>query len=112
MIDIAYLEPHGYLICSEGTLDLQDMVYNFFSVISNIVDGKDAERASEISLEFQELRDSGEFEMEHSEKVSIFTEKLFEFMDSLAPEGAYFGTSEGDGALFGYWMTIESEENF
>ena len=110
MIDSAYLEPYGLLICSDGTLDPQEMAYNFFSVISNVVEGEDAKSAIEMSLEFQELIDAGELEKDYSEKVSIFYDRLFEFMDSLAPEGAYFGSSEGDGALFGYW-TIESEEN-
>lgn len=37
------------------------------------------------------------------DKVGDLTEEIFKSMDTIAPEGCYFGANEGDGADFGFW---------
>jgi len=40
----------------------------------------------------------------HSVEASCFlNEDLFGALNEMAPEGYYFGSSEGDGSDFGYW---------
>lgn len=34
-------------------------------------------------------------------------EVLFDLMNDIAPEGSYFGASEGDGSCFGFWEDPE-----
>lgn len=36
--------------------------------------------------------------------VAWLMEELTDTLDALAPAGYYFGTHEGDGALFGFWQ--------
>lgn len=36
--------------------------------------------------------------------------KLIVNLNSLAPEGVYFGTCEGDGASFGWWETEDDQD--
>lgn len=38
-----------------------------------------------------------------SEEATELLDDLFDRLDDLAPEGAYFGAHVGDGADFGYW---------
>jgi hypothetical protein len=33
----------------------------------------------------------------------LFNETVFNFLNSICPKGYYFGSSEGDGALFGFF---------
>lgn len=40
-----------------------------------------------------------------SELLNDTTEGMWGAMDSLAPEGAYFGTHMGDGADYGFWIS-------
>lgn len=44
---------------------------------------------------------------ERDEVSWYLAEDLWEAMDDIAPEGCYFGASEGDGADFGFWRTSE-----
>ena len=37
------------------------------------------------------------------EQASDDTRELFDILDSIAPEGCYFGAHEGDGSLYGFW---------
>ena len=37
------------------------------------------------------------------EQASEDTHMLFDILDSVAPEGCYFGALEGDGSCYGFW---------
>ena len=40
---------------------------------------------------------------ETDEANFLLNETIYDAMQDLAPEGYYFGSNPGDGALFGYW---------
>lgn len=42
-------------------------------------------------------------------QMSIF-EEICDYLDEIAPEGAHFGTQEGDGACYGFWKNEAEEE--
>lgn len=40
---------------------------------------------------------------ETDEANFLLNETIYDAMDALSPDGYYFGSHPGDGALFGYW---------
>ena len=40
----------------------------------------------------------------------LLHESLFDLLDSLAPEGYYFGATEGDGSDFGFWQFDDDDD--
>ena len=40
----------------------------------------------------------------------IWNEDLYNYFNSIAPEGHYFGSNEGDGACIGFFKSEENEE--
>jgi len=66
------------------------------------------ERADEIDAlynEFIAAEDAEDFET----AGFILNEQIYDLMDSLAPEGYYFGSHPGDGSDFGYWENEEED---
>ena len=49
---------------------------------------------------------------EKQEEASyIWDEDIYNFFNEIAPDGFYFGSSEGDGACFGFFKYEEEEED-
>ena len=42
-----------------------------------------------------------------SEEASYYLDDIFDALDSVAPEGYYFGAHPGDGSDFGFWPIEE-----
>jgi len=45
----------------------------------------------------------------NSEDASYVLEELFDELNSIAPDGMYFGATEGDGSDFGFWTYSEDD---
>jgi len=50
-------------------------------------------------------------EKEMEEANNIWDEGIYNFFNSIAPEGYYFGNTEDDGACIGWFKCEEEEEN-
>lgn len=97
----------GYTV-SEGTLKTKDLINAFEGFILQNVNGK-APVALGLRLDprfpYREAPD----EWFDSEDASWYVnEELYDYLNSIAPEGCYFGTLEGDGACFGFWPLEEA----
>ena len=44
-----------------------------------------------------------------TEQADDDTHELFDILDSIAPEGCYFGALEGDGSCYGFWLCEDDD---
>lgn len=94
---------------SRATMREQDLVTAFMDVLEQY-DPEEWQAIKTAFLvefdltyeEFLELPDDDE-RWRSEALFYILHEDIWEAMQDMAPEGTYFGASEGDGADFGYW---------
>jgi hypothetical protein len=105
----------------EGTHRKQDLIPRFVDVLSDIVEqstlepGADhPERVRLVGIKQRKLGGiEGNMAIDGyytSDQSDTDIEWLFDSLNSLAPEGFYFGAHHGDGADFGFWPSEEGGE--
>lgn len=80
---------------SEGTLRPEDLIPKFLNALTEI----DPDAAVWFSAHYS----WDDEDNEDDEVLSEALDKLYDLLNDVAPEGAYFGSHEGDGACFGFW---------
>ena len=122
----AYLAPRGTV--SHGTMRPQDLIPAFWSAIQTL----DPECTLPEWFKSSKFKDAPVLAFEDDGhafwgsdwgelRVVEILEELEERLNSVAPDGYYFGAHEGDGSDFGFWPcpsfdhlhddTIKEEEN-
>ena len=91
---------------SEGTMRPEDLIPEFMAVIERYA----PERYEAIleSDDYPQALEDGDYP--DYEGACQFLESLFDAMNEIGAPYTYFGASEGDGADYGYWPSIESLE--
>jgi len=102
----------GGLVVSEGTLLTQDLVPKFLHVLSELSPEAYAQMQTP-GCGFQAvpsyaLEDKDSEWWDSEECSTLLNETLWDALNEHAPEGFWFGSYEGDGACFGFWL-IEEE---
>jgi len=88
---------------SKATLRTEDLVGAFMGFLEAVCD---EESMKTISAEYAEVSELDE----NSDELAWFlNEFLFDCMNEIAPEGCYFGSHPGDGALMGFWECEEED---
>lgn len=87
-------------VISEGTLRSADLIPAFWDAVpparqSEILSG-------EYALDILDATENEEYNYD-SEAAKELLDYLFDVLDDCASDGTYFGSHEGDGALFGFW---------
>ncbi len=85
---------------SEGTLVPTDLIAAFRETLSEL----DPEREKEWAESWKDT------DVNPEEVDGFMLQELFEILDDLAPEGCYFGSHDGDGAVFGFWTCFWDNE--
>ena len=88
---------------SESTLASDDLLKTFLGFLFDA----DTQLWNEVIEEWSDVvTDFVNNYPEHDdEQTSFLIEELFNIFTAIAPEGCYFGSTEGDGACFGFWET-------
>ena len=87
---------------SSGTLKSDDLIPKFLGVLKTY--GKD--KYDKYIKENPEVED---WENLDEETMGWVVDELTDLLNEIAPDGCYFGASEGDGADFGFWSVSQDE---
>ena len=87
---------------SHATLREEDLIPAFEEVLDSAGVEYDRPAAVDKLLLGQALAD------DELEEVGFYLNKtLFDLLNSIAPEGTYFGANDGDGSDYGFWELEE-----
>ena len=99
---------------SHGTLRSEDLIETFSWELRHLavlptqnVGNTKLLREADAWLEVTEAGEDGPYDELGSELVN----DLIDALNELAPNGLYFGASDGDGADFGFWPVNEERVN-
>lgn len=107
----AQLRSFPWLV-SSATLRTEDLIPALSSALAQILSSLE-QPPFELSSQAEELllvAESGassELSSSDREQLSELCSDLFDMLDALAPVGFSFSSHEGDGALFGFWLSSE-----
>lgn len=99
------LDEYGYLVISEGTLNPDHLIPVFLSFLSDFTETHEEEQ--EIAgyyKDYEEMTKKADYE-----GIAEFCDFLYDELQDIAPENAYFGGMDGDPACIGFWMVDENE---
>lgn len=103
-------------ILSDGTLQPSHLIPKYLTYLSLFTwSPKIQDEVVELEREWEILEDMisnnvGQ-DVDHLEKQQWILQDLCDLMSDLAPKGCWFGASEGDGALFGFWEYEDETED-
>lgn len=88
-------------VVSEGTLATADLLDAFLDVLKEYDDGSHAALIEEAeAVDVDDESDEG--------NANVIVDELQTALEELAAPYSYFGSHEGDGALFGFWPAIDT----
>lgn len=94
------------LVVSEGTMGVNALIRKYLAVLETY-----APDNYKAYIEANpELKDREVWMALDVEDKSYIVDELADELDKIAPEGYYFGASEGDGACYGFWE-VEPDES-
>ena len=102
------LNDYGYLVVSESTCNPEYLIPAFLSFLSDYTDTEAEDREiQELFTEYEAYKAMEYYE--GREFMAELYDVVFSMMGNIAPDGAYFGSSEGDGTCIGFWTDTEND---
>lgn len=102
---------------SHGTMRNEDLIPDFMFFLQNVKEKCEITViVDQIQKEVDNLEIvayegySGPYYKDQETASYILNEDIWDTLNSIAPEFTYFGSSEGDGADYGFWTAEESLE--
>jgi len=94
----ATLRPRDLLLTFAGALRAVDEANEYTALVARAI----SRHALHVRLDISGYED---------ERAVYIIEDLTDALNDLAPEGIYFGASEGDGAEFGFWQADPEDQD-
>lgn len=103
--------PNSFANSSLSHATMRDI--DLYEAFMYFLDSRAPKLAKEIRKQYKDVITGLEKEGNHVGVAYVkdseyLIEALFDALNEIAPEGCYFGASEGDGSDYGFWQ-VESE---
>ena len=85
---------------SHATLREEDLLPCFMNFLNEVK--RDCNIVRKVESYQEEVDNIENFDTE--DVYMLLNEDIFGLLNDIAPAGCYFGASEGDGSLFGFWQ--------
>jgi hypothetical protein len=119
------IRKEGCYILSDGTLNLTHLLpcaydlivsYNMQTTLKKDIESvfipteKADYKLEKLPTYYNQYHGNVEISNSKMEEASmIWNEDIYNYFNAISPNGYYFGSSEGDGALIGWWKIEEGE---
>lgn len=94
---------------SHGTMRPEDLIPTFIEEIRHILTDPDSDDLRILGTIDQLEKDTQEPGYFDTESSQFDLDDLFDLLNTLAPEGYYFGSHPGDGSDYGFWECEDEE---
>ena len=91
-------------VVSDGTLKPEDLIPKFLNALKH-----DETAHSKFLKDFPEVLEIQSWDDVDDETKSMLVDELTDALNGIAPDGYFFGASDGDGACFGFWKVDPDE---
>ncbi|MBR4407410.1 MAG: hypothetical protein IKT27_03755 [Clostridia bacterium] len=92
-------------VVSDGTLKPEDLIPKFLNALKH-----DETAHSKFLKDYPEILEIQSWDDVDDETKSMLVDELTDALNGIAPDGYFFGASEGDGACFGFWKVGNNDE--
>jgi hypothetical protein len=94
-------------IVSSSTLKTECLLVSFWEALESLSVSLDPEILSNLQRSVGEDSKEEDYKEEEASELLLC---LFDLLREQSPDGFYFGSHSGDGALFGFWLSEDWEE--
>lgn len=91
-------------VVSDGTLKPEDLIPKFLNALKN-----DETAHAKFLKDNPEILEIQSWDDVDDETKSMLVDELTDALNDIAPDGYFFGASDGDGACFGFWQVDPDE---
>lgn len=91
-------------VVSDGTLKPEDLIPKFLNALKH-----DETAHSKFLKDNPEILEIQSWDDVDDETKSMLVDELTDALNDIAPDGYFFGASDGDGACFGFWKVDPDE---
>lgn len=91
-------------VVSDGTLKPEDLIPKFLNALKH-----DETAHSKFLKDNPEILEIQSWDDVDDETKSMLVDELTDALNDIAPDGYFFGASDGDGACFGFWAVDPDE---
>ena len=89
---------------SQNTNDISDLIDDCMNFLRSLTLGKEAaEKLAAAERKLLEIENVNNIDTKYKLEKAVLFHDIFELLESIAPEGCYFGSHPGDSAVMGFW---------